>query len=147
MKAGVAPELVHEAAVAQGVGARPVISRVTDVETGEARVVPIWCGSTRANRCPACAERAKRLRMQQCREGWHLDTEPEFTPADDEGDRQADDEAGQGGATAAEHRQADARIGPDEGTPARRVRSTRRRQGAPDLPRVPAEDRTIGRVF
>ena len=29
----------------------------------------------------------------------------------------------------------------------RRVRSTRRRQDAPDLPRVPAENRTIGRTF
>ncbi len=30
---------------------------------------------------------------------------------------------------------------------ARRVRSTRRRQDAPDLPRVPPEDRTVGRTF
>jgi hypothetical protein len=29
----------------------------------------------------------------------------------------------------------------------RRVRSTRRRQDAPDLPRLPMEDRTIGRVY
>ena len=29
----------------------------------------------------------------------------------------------------------------------RRVRSTRRRQDAPDLPRVPQEDRTVGRTF
>ncbi len=27
------------------------------------------------------------------------------------------------------------------------MRSTRRRQDAPDLPRVPLEDRTVGRVF
>ena len=30
---------------------------------------------------------------------------------------------------------------------ARRVRSTRRRQDVPDLPRVPMEQRTIGRTF
>jgi hypothetical protein len=64
--------------------------------------------------------------MQQCREGWHLDTEPEFTLGDDD---QSDDELD------------------DEPESERRVRSTRRRQDAPDLPRLPMEDRTIGRVF
>jgi hypothetical protein len=84
---GLSPELVHEAAVAQGVCARPVISRVTDLETGEVRHIAISCGSTREDRCPACADRAKRLRIQQCREGWHLDTEPEHDwPADDDED-------------------------------------------------------------
>jgi hypothetical protein len=125
MNGALSPELVGEAAVAQGVCARPVISRVTDQETGEVRLVPIWCGSTREDRCPACADRARRLRMQQCREGWHLDTEPEWA------DRNEDDQAD-------EH---------DEGDGSRRVRSTRRRQDVPDLPRVPAEARTIGRVF
>ncbi len=124
MNGALSPELVAEAAVVAGVCARPVISKVTDMDTGELRLVPIVCGSTREHRCPACAERARRLRMQQCREGWHLDTEPEWQPADH--DDQADDDAD-------EH--------------ARRVRSTRRRQDVPDLPRVPVEDRTIGRVF
>jgi hypothetical protein len=64
--------------------------------------------------------------MQQCREGWHLETEPEFAPEDED---QADDEPG------------------DEPELERRVRSTRRRQDAPDLPRLPMDDRTIGRVF
>jgi hypothetical protein len=126
MKPSLRPELVHDAAVAQGVCARPVISRVTDLDTGETRLVPIWCGSTREDRCPACAQRAKRLRMQQCREGWHLDTEPEFALGDDD---QGNDLDG----------------GPSD--PGRRVRSTRRRQDVPDLPRVAAEARTVGRVF
>ena len=30
--------------------------------------------------CPACAERAKNLRAAQCREGWHLDREPDLEP-------------------------------------------------------------------
>ncbi|MGH9258946.1 MAG: replication initiator, partial [Acidimicrobiales bacterium] len=125
------PVLVREAALIAGVCARPVISRVTDSDSGEVRVVPIACGSTREDRCPPCADRAKRLRIQQCREGWHLDTEPEHAPPDDEPDEdQADEDEGQGD---------------DEGD--RRVRSTRRRQDAPDLPRLPMEDRTIGRVF
>jgi hypothetical protein len=122
------PVLVREAALIAGVCARPVISRVTDVESGEVRLVPISCGSTREDRCPPCADRVKRLRIQQCREGWHLDSEPEHhqpdepPPSDDEGQADEDDVD-------------------------RRVRSTRRRQDAPDLPRVPMEDRTIGRVF
>jgi hypothetical protein len=121
------PVLVREAALVAGVCARPVISRVTDTETGEVRIVPISCGSTREDRCPPCADKAKRLRIQQCREGWHLDTEPEHdTPADDQDDGGEDH-------------------GDDEVD--RRVRSTRRRQDVPDLPRLPMEDRTIGRVF
>ncbi|MGH9037081.1 MAG: replication initiator, partial [Acidimicrobiia bacterium] len=124
------PELVREAALVAGVCAHPVIARVTDTETGEARTVPIACGSTREDRCPPCADRARRLRMQQCREGWHLDTEPEWQPeADDEDDQADDDQAEE----------------PGEGE--RRVRSTRRRQDVPDLPRLPMEDRTIGRVY
>ena len=31
--------------------------------------------------CPACARRAKGLRAIQCREGWHLEAEPDLTPA------------------------------------------------------------------
>jgi hypothetical protein len=121
------PGLVREAALIAGVCARPVIARVTDNESGEVRVVPISCGSTREDRCPPCADRAKRLRIQQCREGWHLDTEPEHhTPDEPSADEDDEDQAD------------------DDG---RRVRSTRRRQDAPDLPRLPMEDRTIGRVF
>jgi hypothetical protein len=42
----------------------------------------IPCGHTLAAVCPACAERAKSLRAQQCREGWHLEDEPDLTRAD-----------------------------------------------------------------
>jgi hypothetical protein len=124
------PDLVREAALVAGVCARPIVSRVTDTETGDARLVPIACGSTREDRCPPCADRAKRLRIQQCREGWHLDTEPEHHTPDP--DVEDDDED-----------QADC----DDADADRRVRSTRRRQDAPDLPRTPMEDRTVGRVF
>jgi hypothetical protein len=130
MNRALSPELVHEAAVAQAVCARPVISRVTDLETGEVCLVPIWCGSTREDRCPACADRARRLRMQQCREGWHLDTEPEWESGDDDAEGEDEDQSDE--------------LDVDG---SRRVRSTRRRQDVPDLPRVPAEDRTIGRAF
>src|SRR5262252_8790665 len=100
------PEVVREAALLVGVCTHPVIARVSEIETGEVRVVPIACGSTREDRCPPCAERARRLRMQQCREGWHLDTEPEHQLPDDD---QADDKLA------------------DEADAERRVRSTRRR--------------------
>jgi hypothetical protein len=123
------PAVVREAAVVAGVCARPVVAQVTDAESGEVRVVPIACGSTREDRCPPCADKARRLRIQQCREGWHLDTEPEHQP---DPIREAD--AGDG-------------LGDEDDEPARRVRSTRRRQDAPELPRLPMEDRTIGRVF
>jgi hypothetical protein len=122
------PELVREAALVAGVCARPVVSKVTDTETGETRVVPIACGSTRESRCPPCADRARRLRMQQCREGWHLDTEPE-RPEPTEGE------------------QADAEDATGDDERSRRVRSTRRRQDVHDLPRVPMDDRTVGRTF
>jgi hypothetical protein len=129
MSAVPSPEVVREAALLVGVCAHPVIARVTDVESGEVRIVPISCGSTREDRCPTCADKAKRLRIQQCREGWHLDTEPEHEPPADSED-QADD---------------DGDDSDEDGD--RRVRSTRRRQDAPDLPRLPMENRTIGRVF
>jgi hypothetical protein len=123
------PEVIREAALLVGVCAHPVVARVTDVESGEVRIVPISCGSTREDRCPPCADKAKRLRIQQCREGWHLDTEPEHQPPAEPED-QADED------------------GEDPGDESdRRVRSTRRRQDVPDLPRMPMEDRTIGRVY
>ena len=130
MNPALSPELVGEVAIAQGVCARPVISRVTDLDTGEVRLVPIWCGSTREDRCPACADRARRLRMQQCREGWHLDTEPEWQPTDDDEDQGDEDQATR---------------------PTTGRRGGCARPGAartsPTCPGCPAEDRTIGRVF
>jgi hypothetical protein len=130
MNRALSPEMVQEAALAQGVCARPVISRVTDLETGEVCLVPIWCGSTREDRCSACADRARRLRMQQCRQGWHLDAEPDWASDDDDAEGEDEDRGDE-----------------VDGDGARRVRSTRRRQDVPDLPRIPSEDRTIGRVF
>jgi hypothetical protein len=64
--------------------------------------------------------------MQQCREGWHLDTEPD-PPAPGDDEDQADDEP--------------------EPEAVRRVRSTARRQDAPDLPKMPMDPTTIGRAF
>jgi hypothetical protein len=59
-------------------------------------------------------------------------TEPEYHQPDDD---EADEDEGAG------------QVVDDDESGDRRVRSTRRRQDAPELPRVPMEDRTIGRVF
>ena len=107
--------------------------------------------------CPSCAERAKTLRAAQCREGWHLDHEP-VTEPDEPDDAQRmwvemraeaqqsatrpkppGEDTAELDALNAELDEEIARVrGPRQGharPPARRHRSTRRRQDAPDLPR------------
>ncbi|GAA1690184.1 hypothetical protein GCM10009765_44450 [Fodinicola feengrottensis] len=137
-------EALRDMAIATGVCVRPVLQRLTDSTTGESRIVPIPCGATLDSKCPPCAERARRLRIQQCREGWHLDTDPERDPA---GGDLADDTAELDGDlddTAAGDGQECART-EDEGSA--RSRSTRRRQDMPDLPRLPMAKTTVGRSF
>ncbi|WP_051426093.1 replication initiator [Jiangella gansuensis] len=125
---------LREIAAKQGVCVRPILQRVTDTLIGATRTVVIRCGATRAKVCPSCADTARRLRIQQCREGWHLTEDPPKPEPDDQADE--DDEDGRQG-DGDEHDE-------DNG---RRVRSTRRRQDAPDLPRLAVSDRTTGRVF
>jgi hypothetical protein len=67
-----------------GVCPRPVLLRRTDLATGETDVIGIPCGATRESVCKPCARRAKKLRQQQCREGWHRDDEPLSPPEADE---------------------------------------------------------------
>jgi hypothetical protein len=70
--------------------------------------------------------------MTQCAEGWHRGDEPEepdILDLEDDDDR-GDEEPADG---------ADEEQG--------RVRSTRRRQDVSDLPRVPVQNRTVGRTF
>jgi hypothetical protein len=122
--------MVAAAAEATGVCIRPLLRQVTDRATGQSTAVPIPCGSTRASVCPSCADRARRLRMHQCREGWHLTDDP-LPPRDPEDERPDDGEDDQDGA--------------DETS--RRCRSTRRLPGFPELPKAVAEDCTVGRTF
>ena len=81
-----ARDVVRDLAAEHGACIRPVQLRRTDLQTGQVEQVLIPCGHTLATVCPSCADRAKALRAAQCREGWHLDTEPVITPdrADDE---------------------------------------------------------------
>jgi len=132
-----------------GVCVRPHVKTVTDVVTGVSTAVPIPCGSTREAVCPSCAVKARRLRMHQCREGWHRTSELEDDGGEIEGEQMAgdnednDDEDGLGDGDELD-------VGtdaPGEEEVGRRVRSTRRLAGIPDLPAVPMEDRTTGRTF
>jgi hypothetical protein len=61
-----------------GVCIRPVQLRRTNLDTGEQDTVLVPCGHTLASVCPACADRDKTLRAAQCREGWHLQDEPDL---------------------------------------------------------------------
>jgi hypothetical protein len=147
--------------------------RRIDTTTGRVEVVPVACGSTRADQCHPCAEKARRLRMAQCREGWHLDTEPitdRATPSDEHqelmaaradllaayteckahGDELTCEQIAESVTELDTELRAlgvRGRLTPLDGPPKPVKRSTRRRQDAPDLPRRPIERRTVGRVF
>ena len=121
-------EMVQAVADQVGVCRRPFLRKVTDRATGELATVPIPCGSTRASVCPACADKARRLRMQQCREGWHLTDDP-LPPAPSQDDEPDQDDK------------------EDEAPTERRVRSTQRLADFPDLPKVAPEHTSVGRTF
>ncbi|ANZ36107.1 hypothetical protein BBK82_08540 [Lentzea guizhouensis] len=69
-------DVVKAAAEHHGVCIRPVVREVVDLDTGEVRIVAVRCNSTQASKCQACADRNRKFRMAQCREGWHLEQEP-----------------------------------------------------------------------
>ena len=75
-------EVATQLAEDHGVCIRPLAMRRIDQSSGRVDVVPVPCGSTREDQCRPCAEKARRLRMVQCREGWHLENEPITKPAD-----------------------------------------------------------------
>jgi hypothetical protein len=166
-------EVTQALAEQHGVCIRPLAMRRIDITTGRVEVVPVPCGSTREDQCPSCAEKARRLRMAQCREGWHLDIEPvtgRTKPTEDHKELMA----ARADLIAA---YAECKTHGDEltceqiaesvgeldialraagvrgrltplGAPLKPIkRSTRRRQDAPDLPRRPIEHRTVGQVF
>jgi hypothetical protein len=76
-----AREALRQVTAGRGGCIRPTQLRRTDTTTGERATVLVPCGSTMEALCPACARRARNLRATQCREGWHLETEPDLTPA------------------------------------------------------------------
>jgi hypothetical protein len=177
MATPLARDSIRKIAEASGGCLRPVQLRRTDTVTGQAEQVMIPCGATLASICPPCAERAKMLRAVQCREGWHLEDEPDpGPPAPDEAQEywltlraEAQVQRDRAEARREDVTVYDALIGEldaeitragvrgtvtTHGTAsnaqkakARRVRSTRRRQDAPDLPKRKIAPRTVGRVF
>ncbi|MEH0841902.1 replication initiator [Micromonospora sp. CPCC 205711] len=170
-------QVLKEMAAEYGVCIRPVTLRRTDLATGQTEVIDLPCGTTREDKCPPCAQRARRLRQTQIREGWHRTDEPAPAPdpatdaqrelillrahlefARDEAQRSAQFDQVPGIDQAiAEVEEAIAAEGlrgqvapPHDGEGSeggRRKRSTRRRQDAPDLPRKKVERRTVGRVY
>lgn len=130
MRPGEVPtDAIQELAARENVCIRPLLRRVVDTVTGESALVALPCQSTRESRCPPCAAKARELRVTQCREGWHLDDEPP-----DLAHR--------------ENTEDDVSPGDTEDAIADRARrSTRRRDDAPNLPRLPQEDRTVGQSF
>ncbi|MGH3928804.1 MAG: replication initiator, partial [Pseudonocardiaceae bacterium] len=166
-------DVTRELAEQHGVCVRPVALRRIELGTGRVEVVPVPCGSTREQQCPPCADKARRLRMAQCRQGWHLDTEPVVTRAKPTGEQKelmatrADLAAAYSDRKAAGDETACAeladsvadlddalratglrgRLTPLDGSSRVVRRSTRRREDAPNLPRRPIQRRTLGRVF
>jgi hypothetical protein len=156
-----------------GVCIRPLAMRRIDITTGRVEVVPVPCGSTRSDQCPPCADKARRLRMAQCRQGWHLDAEPvtdRAKPSEEHQELMAaradlaaaytdcktvgDEVTCEQIAESVSELDTELRAAGVRGRltpldpPLKPVkRSTRRRQDVPDLPRRPVEHRTLGRVF
>jgi hypothetical protein len=164
-----ARDVLRDVAVENGACIRPIQLRRRNIETGEVDQVLVPCGHTLASSCPACAERAKTLRAAQCREGWHLVDEPDLEPdpaSEDqkwwltlraEAQRDRDQAAAAGNDTTDfdelitelddQITSAGVRGKAAPAKPARRHRSTRRRQDAPDLPKRKISPRTVGKTY
>ncbi len=72
----ISADVARALAEQHGVCIRPPAMRRINTSTGRIEVVPVACGSTREDQCRPCADKARRLRMAQCRQGWHLQDEP-----------------------------------------------------------------------
>ncbi|WP_047867831.1 replication initiator [Nocardiopsis sp. RV163] len=172
-----AREVAEQVAADHGLCIRPVSLRRMNIATGATEVIDVPCGSTLESRCPACAKRKRSLRRSQCEEGWHLTAEPVVEPDPPTEQQWAwveqramvtaerDRLAATGSASAEELSALDAAIADlDEEITAsglrgsvtrsassssgsRRVRSTKRRQDVPDLPKRPMTRKTVGRAY
>jgi hypothetical protein len=170
-----ARDSIRKIAEASGGCLRPVQLRRTDTQTGKIMSVMVPCGTTLASICPPCADRAKALRAAQCREGWHLEDEPDLTPgAPDElqefwltmrAEAQLRrDQAGAAGQDTTDYDElideldieitragirgkVTTNYSNDGKQRSRRSRSTRRRQDAAPLPARKIAPRTTGRLY
>ncbi|MFI2478167.1 replication initiator [Nocardia xishanensis] len=157
-----------------GVCVRPVPMLVYNPKTLTEEYIGAPCKSTVASVCKPCADKARWLRMTQCREGWHADTEPvEDTrdPSEQQTElltaradlvqeyhasrESGDDEMADAIAALVADLDRDLRdsgfrgpIPPLDPKPRkRRTRSTKRRQDVPNLPRKKVERHTLGKVI
>jgi hypothetical protein len=80
MRMPVAKNALAKIAEEVGVCVRPLALRRTDTSTGVTTVIDIPCGARLASKCKPCAERNRRDRIDQIREGWHLADEPMPAP-------------------------------------------------------------------
>jgi len=164
-----ARDVVKDLAVEHGACIRPVQLRRTNLDAGTVDQVLVPCGHTLASVCPACAQRAKTLRAAQCREGWHLESEPviEPDPATEEqkfwvekrAETQATrDQAEKEGEDAGDLDELNTELDHEinragirgnvlPAQPVRRHRTTRRRQDAAPLPRRKVAERTVGKLY
>ncbi|MEV0078652.1 replication initiator [Nocardia neocaledoniensis] len=166
-------DVATSAAEKEGVCARVIPMRAVDDRTGTITYVGAPCKSRDSAVCPACAKEFKRLRMDQCREGWCLPAEPvddvvEPTDAQRElltaraelfgqyQDARRDGDHDLAESIAALVADLDAelrdlgvrgRFPALDDKPRRKAKSTRRRQDVPDLPRRKVEKRTVGAVY
>ncbi|MEU4720714.1 replication initiator [Nonomuraea dietziae] len=161
-------DVAIEIAKSNGVCIRPIEVRRQDVLTGKIEPFDLPCGTTQEAKCPPCAKRNQQLRKAQCREGWHLDHEPTADPAAATDEQRwlvefrADVQAKRDQAAAEEIEDWDAAIVAIDAEineagmrgnllgrrqVAKRTRSTRRRQDAPDLPKRTRRPTTLGRTF
>ncbi|WP_425560312.1 replication initiator [Luedemannella flava] len=174
MRQPLAADALRLVAETHGVCVRPLAIRRIDTHTGQADVIEVPCGARLASKCKPCAERNRRLRLQQMREGWHLVDEPavrpdrpgedvlsmvrtrahlEFARAEAEREGEWEQLADIDGAIAELDEALSTSSLRGHLTPAdrkaepRRARSTKRRQDTPDLPRLPVSTRTVGRAY
>ncbi len=167
-------DVARQLAEDHGVCIRPLAMRRIDLTTGRIDVVAVPCGSTREDVCAPCAAKARRVRMAQCRQGWHLEHEPSTAPATPTGRQKElmgtradlhaayrlakeDGEETECAEIADTVTELDAelrglgvrgRLEPLDAPDKPAVnRSTRRRQDATQLPRRPVQKRTLGQVF
>jgi hypothetical protein len=167
-------DVARQLAEEHGVCVRPMALRRIDTTTGRVDVVPVPCGARREDVCRPCAEKWRRLRMVQCREGWHLNEEPvpvrpgptaaqkaalatradlhaAYQDARTDGDEEECEQIRDAVALVDAELRAlgvTGRLDPLDPPDRPAVkRSTRRRQDAPNLPRRPVEKRTLGQVY
>ncbi|MFI2228948.1 replication initiator [Nocardia testacea] len=167
-------DVAEELAAQEHICVRPIPMLAYDPKTLTEEYVAAPCKSTVASVCPACAEKARFLRITQCREGWHLDHEPETDKTDptehqtallaaradlfdtyQQAKADGDQDMMSGVREVVADLDAEMKDSGFRGRlPAldvepktRRARSTRRRQDVPNLPRLKVEKTTVGRTY